>query len=370
MKRAREFKRAGAALTVLEARTRLIAARQLRQGPALPWRAMALSGALLLMLPIVLFAVSERQAWLASQSQLATAVDDEEMQISGSVSLTESNAMEWMVTGRPGEAAIKAARAKQATRRNRSGLFTTRAPSLFGDEAPARVRTFVAPVVRARPAPQSQPDYVQSVKHYRTLCVRTCDGFYWPISYGTTRDDLPDDAAVCKASCGSPVKLYIHDNPGQEIEQMSDLNGGKYTATPTAFAYRSALNASCQCKPEPWAQASLDRHQKYAELVKAGKMKLVQNKPFKARNVEVRRIATVSVKTVRRTAAADFGSAGLIKVAPARKRASRAPVFESALTGQVNFSGRSTLRIAAPRRAAATARRAIVYPEQMPKWMR
>jgi len=32
---------------------------------------------------------------------------------------------------------------------------------------------------------------------YRTLCVRSCDGYYFPISYATGRGRFKTDAAVC-----------------------------------------------------------------------------------------------------------------------------------------------------------------------------
>jgi len=32
---------------------------------------------------------------------------------------------------------------------------------------------------------------------YRTLCVRRCDGYYFPISFSTTRDHLAVDEAMC-----------------------------------------------------------------------------------------------------------------------------------------------------------------------------
>jgi Protein of unknown function (DUF2865) len=36
---------------------------------------------------------------------------------------------------------------------------------------------------------------------YRTLCVRTCDGYYFPISYSTQPSRFPDDERTCQAMC-------------------------------------------------------------------------------------------------------------------------------------------------------------------------
>lgn len=84
----------------------------------------------------------------------------------------------------------------------------------------------------------------------RTLCVRKSDGFYWPISYSTLVDYLPNDADQCAQQCpGTEVELYYHDNPGQEPEQMVNMWGEPYTALPNAFRFRSEFDRSISCKP-------------------------------------------------------------------------------------------------------------------------
>lgn len=93
---------------------------------------------------------------------------------------------------------------------------------------------------------------------YRTICVRTCDGFYFPISYSTSPDRFRDDEQTCQRMCpASEVSLYSYHNPGEEVAQAVSLNGQLYTALPTAFSYRKALNPACSCrKPgESWAAA-------------------------------------------------------------------------------------------------------------------
>jgi hypothetical protein len=93
---------------------------------------------------------------------------------------------------------------------------------------------------------------------YRTLCVRTCDGFYFPVSYSTVPAKFADDEKVCQAMCpASEVALYSHRNPGEDISQAVSISGKNYTEMPNAFAYRKAFNPSCACKAsgETWAQA-------------------------------------------------------------------------------------------------------------------
>jgi hypothetical protein len=93
---------------------------------------------------------------------------------------------------------------------------------------------------------------------YRTVCVRTCDGFYFPISYSTVPARFPTDAQACQRLCpAARVTLYTYRNPGEEIEQAVSVDGAPYTALPNAFRYRKELVPGCFCRPpgETWAQA-------------------------------------------------------------------------------------------------------------------
>lgn len=93
---------------------------------------------------------------------------------------------------------------------------------------------------------------------FRTVCVRTCDGFYFPISYSTSPDHFREDEQACQRMCpAAEVSLYTHHNPGEEMAQAVSLNGRLYTELPTAFQYRKALTSACSCRRpgESWAQA-------------------------------------------------------------------------------------------------------------------
>ncbi len=100
---------------------------------------------------------------------------------------------------------------------------------------------------------------------HRTVCVRLCDGYFWPISYATSDDNFERDQAACERSCSSPAKLYVYENRGQDLQQMVNLKGQPYTKLSTAFQFRTQLDQSCKCKPHPWEQEATDRHRKYAE---------------------------------------------------------------------------------------------------------
>ncbi len=87
---------------------------------------------------------------------------------------------------------------------------------------------------------------------YRTLCVRACDGYYFPISFSTTADRFQSDQAACQAMCpGTQVSLYVHHNPGEEVDTMVSLSGAAYAKLPTAFKYRTSYDSSCSCGAPP-----------------------------------------------------------------------------------------------------------------------
>ncbi len=93
---------------------------------------------------------------------------------------------------------------------------------------------------------------------YHTVCVRTCDGYYFPISYSTVPTRFADDENTCKRLCpAADVTLYSFRNPGEQMEQAVSEGGAQYTALPNAFRYRKELVVGCSCRKagESWADA-------------------------------------------------------------------------------------------------------------------
>jgi hypothetical protein len=93
---------------------------------------------------------------------------------------------------------------------------------------------------------------------YRTVCVRSCDGYYFPISYSTVPARFPDDQRTCQRECpAAEAMLYSYRNPGEDISQAVSLNGQPYTALPNAFQYRKEFSAACSCRRpgQSWADA-------------------------------------------------------------------------------------------------------------------
>jgi Protein of unknown function (DUF2865) len=93
---------------------------------------------------------------------------------------------------------------------------------------------------------------------YRTVCVRTCDGFYFPISFATVPSRFSDDERTCKNLCpAAEATLFSYRNPGEDMNSAVSINGQPYSSSPNAFHYRTEFNPSCSCKAagQTWSDA-------------------------------------------------------------------------------------------------------------------
>jgi hypothetical protein len=93
---------------------------------------------------------------------------------------------------------------------------------------------------------------------FRTVCVRTCDGAYFPISFATVPARFPDDEKTCKSLCpAAEATLFTYRNPGEDMNQAVSINGQPYSSSPNAFRYRQEFNPSCGCKAagQTWSDA-------------------------------------------------------------------------------------------------------------------
>ena len=106
--------------------------------------------------------------------------------------------------------------------------------------------------------PQGAPDMGPPSSTYKTVCVRTCDGFFFPVSPATVPSRFPDDERACKQLCpAAEAALYAFRYPGEDINQAVSISGQPYTSLPNAFKYRQEFNPQCSCKAvgQSWADA-------------------------------------------------------------------------------------------------------------------
>jgi len=95
----------------------------------------------------------------------------------------------------------------------------------------------------------------------RTICVRTCDGFFFPISPFAVRGRMQLDQELCKSSCPSAdTKLYVQGIEADVETATSVDDGSPYTALPNAFKYRTSIDQACTCRAagKTWAETLAD----------------------------------------------------------------------------------------------------------------
>ncbi len=128
---------------------------------------------------------------------------------------------------------------------------------------------------------QSQTPIYRSIDpngRYRSVCVRLCDGFFYPISFSTNSGQLAQEAEQCQSSCAAPAELYVYRNPGQEIEQAISLNGSAYMDLPVALKFRKQYVNGCSCKQAEYNPTDIEAANKRAEAEAASKPTKGKNK--------------------------------------------------------------------------------------------
>ncbi len=97
------------------------------------------------------------------------------------------------------------------------------------------------------------------------VCVRTCDGSFFPVSYsgaGSRADSLED---VCRALCpNADVALYSFPFGGT-IEEAASPTGEPYANLPNASKFEKTFDPNCSCrrKGESWAEALAGAEARY-----------------------------------------------------------------------------------------------------------
>lgn len=95
----------------------------------------------------------------------------------------------------------------------------------------------------------STPSQSSNSGKFRTVCVRRCDGYYFPVSHATDESGFAQDAAACNLMCpGTQMELFSHRTESETPEQMiSTIDGTLYTSLKTAFSHREKFDPKCAC---------------------------------------------------------------------------------------------------------------------------
>ena len=92
------------------------------------------------------------------------------------------------------------------------------------------------------------------------ICVRQCDGGFFPMSYSARRGNLDELTALCKALCpNAEVALYTK-SPWGELDSAVSISGDSYGDHPNALKFQKTRVPACGCKPpdKSWAEALVE----------------------------------------------------------------------------------------------------------------
>ena len=97
------------------------------------------------------------------------------------------------------------------------------------------------------------------------VCVRTCDGGFFPVTYfgaGSRAYSLQD---ICQSQCPN-TKVELYSFPfGGTIDEAVSSTGEPYSQLPNAHKFEQSFDPSCSCRRagESWAQALAAAEAKY-----------------------------------------------------------------------------------------------------------
>jgi hypothetical protein len=91
----------------------------------------------------------------------------------------------------------------------------------------------------------------------KTVCVRTCDGGFFPLATSSRRGGAEGVADMCRALCPNvETRVFTYYASG-DIDQAVALDGTPYKSLPNALKFRTKFDPTCTCKPadKSWVQA-------------------------------------------------------------------------------------------------------------------
>lgn len=101
-----------------------------------------------------------------------------------------------------------------------------------------------------------QPGETGPRRGSKAVCVRTCDGYFFPVSYnafGQSPDRLAD---LCRAQCPYVDTEVFTYSPSRDITEAVSIDGAPYSSLANALRYRRTFDAACTCRPpgRSWAE--------------------------------------------------------------------------------------------------------------------
>ena len=104
--------------------------------------------------------------------------------------------------------------------------------------------------------PDAPPGPAAKLKAGRVVCVRHCDGAFYPLAVDVPSDRMPDMDRICQAQCPSAESSAYAGSDG-DVGNATASDGSPYSALPAAFYYLKGTGKTCACRApnQSWAEA-------------------------------------------------------------------------------------------------------------------
>jgi hypothetical protein len=92
----------------------------------------------------------------------------------------------------------------------------------------------------------------------QALCVRDCDGGFFPLNLSVRQSDPDQLTGLCQALCPNTAVSVYSRSPSQDINTAVSLDGDSpYSDLPNALKFEKTFDPACTCKPagQSWAEA-------------------------------------------------------------------------------------------------------------------
>ncbi|MBM3608920.1 MAG: DUF2865 domain-containing protein, partial [Alphaproteobacteria bacterium] len=88
------------------------------------------------------------------------------------------------------------------------------------------------------------------------VCVRKCDGGFFPVSYSARRGNLDDLSDLCSALCPNAETVLFTMRFGAEIDDAMSIEGESYSSLANAGKFKKSFNPACGCKrpDQSWSE--------------------------------------------------------------------------------------------------------------------
>ncbi len=149
---------------------------------------------------------------------------------------------------------------------NCGAQYTAAVRGSGGGAQPQRPRNFLEAIFGApvqSDSEDSSPDVDLSAvapaapsSYSRTVCVRTCDGYFFPLSRSSNASRFASEDLQCKRLCpNADTQLFTFS--GEDIRSAVSISGQSYMSLPNALRYRKEVVPSCSCRApgQSWSQA-------------------------------------------------------------------------------------------------------------------